>query len=105
MSFFKEAGNALGLDWAKLAMGYQLVNYNGEAVYIEGVKRILSIDDTLVALHVGKKLLHIVGENLEIHDVSGAAIMIKGTITACILPESGGGNEKKGKAKTNDISV
>lgn len=88
MSFFKEVGQTLGIDWAKLALGYQLINYNGEALYIEGVKKIRLISDTEIVLDVGKNSLTVSGEGLTIFDVSGQSVMIKGKIISAGLPNN-----------------
>lgn len=95
MSFFKEAAQMLGLDYIKLATGYQIINYNGEAVYIEGAKRVISITTCLIALDTGKVELAIRGENLCVFDITGASIMIKGKIICVeILNRNLGENEK-----------
>ena len=80
VSFFREIGNLVGLDWAKVALGYCTVNYNGEAVYIEGVKKIVSIADTEVIISVKDKNLKIVGEGLQISNLEEKTIVVRGEV-------------------------
>ncbi|MCL2061798.1 MAG: YabP/YqfC family sporulation protein [Firmicutes bacterium] len=80
MSFYQEIGNILGLDWAHIAGGYSLVNYNGEAVYIEGVKKLLVISDTEIIVDTGKPRIRVSGEGLAIFSLEEKTMVVKGTI-------------------------
>jgi len=80
MSFYREIGNLLGLDWSRIARGYSLVNYNGEAVYIEGIKKIVTVSETEMIVDTPKARVRIVGENLEIFSLEDKTIIVKGKI-------------------------
>jgi len=80
MSFYREIGNLLGLDWARIANGYSLVNYNGEAVYIEGIKKIVTINDSEIIVDTPKARVKVVGEGLEIFSLEEKTIIVKGKI-------------------------
>ncbi|MCL2798649.1 MAG: YabP/YqfC family sporulation protein [Firmicutes bacterium] len=82
MSFFEEIGNLLGLDWARIAVGYSVVNYNGEAVYIEGIKKVVSLSDTETVFDAGKGRVRITGEGLSVFALEEKTAVIKGRITA-----------------------
>lgn len=81
MSFYQEIGNLLGLDWARIAGGYNLVNYNGEAVYLEGIKKIIFISDTEIVIDTAKPRVRIAGEDLAVFSLEEKSIIIKGRIT------------------------
>jgi hypothetical protein len=80
MSFYQEIGNILGLDWARIAGGYSLVNYNGEALYIEGIKKVLLVTDAEIVLDTGKPRVRVTGERLAVHSLEEKTIIIKGRI-------------------------
>ena len=81
MSFFSEVVNAMGLDSVRIASGYQIINYNGEAVYIEGFTQILSIAETEIILKLKKKGKIIVfGEGLSVASLETGSVIIKGEI-------------------------
>jgi len=80
MSFYREIGNLLGLDWARIANGYSFVNYNGEAVYIEGIKKIVTIEDSLIVVDSPKTRIRVEGEDLSIFSLEEKTMIIKGRI-------------------------
>lgn len=81
MSFFKEVSEIFGLEWAKVSLGYSYVNYNGNAVYIEGFKKVLSVEGDCLKFLVGKKeILTVSGSDLAIFLLEKNTIMIKGLI-------------------------
>ena len=80
MSFFEEIGSLLGLDWARIARGYSLVNYNGEAVYLEGIKKIASLSDAEMIFDTGKGRVRITGEGLTVFSLEEKTVIIKGRI-------------------------
>ena len=82
MSFFKEIADVLGLDEAKLALGYHYITYNGAAVYVEGVKRLLRIDGEEMVLQIPKGVLHIAGRDLTVAELNGASILVRGEVAA-----------------------
>ena len=87
MSFYREIGNLLGLDWARIASGYSMVNYNGEAVYLEGIKRVVSVSDLEVIVDTKRARLKVVGEELAIFSLEEKTMIIKGKIVATEVVE------------------
>lgn len=83
MSFFNEIAAALGLDKSSVANGYQIINYNGDAVYAEGFKRVLSIGAEEVVLGLKKGRVTIVGEELSVKELSGNTVIVCGKIVSC----------------------
>jgi len=81
MSFYREIGNVLGLDWARIANGYSFVNYNGEAVYIEGIKKIVNVSDTEIVVDTSKRRVRIFGEALSVFSLEDKTMVVKGKIT------------------------
>ncbi len=82
MSFFGEIASVLGYDEAKLSLGYNYVVYNGEAVYIEGIKKILRIDARVMAFMLRKGVLYVEGKELNAADISGGSVLVRGEIQA-----------------------
>ena len=81
MSFFEEIGNLLGLDWARIACGYSVVNYNGESVYIEGIKKVASLSDTEMVFDTGNGRVRVAGEQLTVFSLEEKTAVVKGRIT------------------------
>lgn len=75
MSFFKEAALALGVN-----VGYSIIDYGGEAIYIEGIARVLSLDETHMRFVCGKKVIGVKGEGLSVAEYGGGCVGIKGRI-------------------------
>lgn len=87
MSFFKEIATSLGLGKSGLANGYQIINYNGEALYAEGFKRILNIDASEVVLGLKTKRITVSGENLSLKELENNTVIICGKIVSCVAEE------------------
>ena len=77
MSFFGEMASALGFDEARLALGYNYIVYNGEAVYIEGVKRILRIDENETAFSVAGGVVYVSGKSINVADLCGGRVTVR----------------------------
>lgn len=88
MSFFNEIGKTIGLDWIKLASGYNVINYNGEALYIEGIKKILKISNTEILVSTAKLIITVAGSELNVYDSNCESIIIKGKIKCVEESES-----------------
>ncbi|MCL2861235.1 MAG: YabP/YqfC family sporulation protein [Firmicutes bacterium] len=80
MSFFSEVAKTMGLDSLRIASGYQVINYNGEAAYVEGFVQVLSIDNNEIVLKLKKGKIVISGENLSVASLETGAIIVKGNI-------------------------
>ncbi len=84
MSFFKEIASALGIDKSSIANGYQIINYNGDALYAEGFKRILSIGASEIVLGLKTKRIIVSGEELSVKELENNSVIICGRIVSCI---------------------
>lgn len=80
MSFFGEIARALGWDEAKSALGYHYINFNGAAVYVEGVKSVLRVDGEEMAFAVPGGILYVGGKDLCVDDLRGADVTVRGEI-------------------------
>ncbi len=87
MSFFKEVAATLGLDASSIANGYQIIDYNGNAVYCEGFKRVLSVGENEVALGLKGKRIVVSGEGLSIKELENNTVIIVGKIRSVITEE------------------
>lgn len=72
----------MGLNEAKLALGFNYINYDGKAVFIEGIKNVLKVDDCELAFQLKKGVLYVFGESLKISDLSGGSVLVEGIIHA-----------------------
>jgi hypothetical protein len=97
MSFFGEFARVLGMDEARLALGYNYVNYNGEAVYLEGIQSVLRIDGEEIAFRLKRGVLYVTGEELTVSDLCGASVLVRGKITAVETGESRNAKAKREK--------
>lgn len=91
MSFIGEVASWLGLSEAALAMGYTAVNYDGKAVYIEGVKKVLKIDPDEMAFGLKNGVLRVSGEHLEASEMTKSTVLVRGEIRSI---STGGGDAK-----------
>ena len=85
MSFYREIGNLLGLDWARIASGYSMVNYNGEAVYLEGIKKIITVSECEVVVDTASARICIAGQELCIFSLEDKTMIIKGKVVSCAV--------------------
>ena len=84
MSMFEEIAKQSGLQFIT---GYTLINFDGKALYAEGIKRIVFLSESSIKLSAGKRMLDISGECLVIEKLETGAAIIKGKINA--VTESG----------------
>ncbi len=59
---------------------YGVVLFGGEAAFIEGVKRIISISQTKVEIAAGKTLIIIEGEEMTVDDIETETAIVRGKI-------------------------
>ncbi len=76
MSFVKEIAQKIG----QKAIGYNIINFNGESVYVEGISRVLSLEENKIELSAGNVLIVIEGEKLEIGELEKGSVIISGDI-------------------------
>ncbi|MCI9031517.1 MAG: hypothetical protein HFK09_03225 [Clostridia bacterium] len=85
MSFFKEVAERLG---GESIGSYTVINYGGEAVYIEGVKRIVSIDSENMRFACGGIKLALDGENLKVSELGGGCVTVTGKVRSVYEEDS-----------------
>ena len=62
------------------ANGYNVINFGGRYCYVEGVGRVVGIDESVVTLKVKGAEITISGENLMIEELDEGTVIIKGRI-------------------------
>ena len=74
MSFFSEVAFELGLT--SPATGYQIVDYNGEAIYIEGIRRILNLTPEAIRFEARRGILECTGQGLILKRIDDASRVV-----------------------------
>ena len=77
MSFFKEIAGKVG---SHALGGYNLINFNGEHVYVEGIDRLLGISPERIEMKIGKRVLAVTGTELEVSELEKGSVTISGRI-------------------------
>ncbi len=77
MSFFDDISYKTVLG---RAVKYSAVLMGGEAAYIEGISRIISVAQDKIEIAAGKTLIEITGENLVIDELERESVIVKGRI-------------------------
>lgn len=85
MSFFKEVADVLNAS-GKCGDGYNIINYGGEAIYIEGIRRILSIDPQNMRFDCKKKIISLTGEDLNVSQMEDGCAVVVGKVI-CVTAE------------------
>ena len=80
MSFFKETATLLGFDEARLSMGYSYINFNGEAVYLEGIAALLRFGDEETAFKLKRGVLFVRGKDLTVSELRQGSALVRGKI-------------------------
>ena len=77
-NFFSEIKNELKLP--NFEGGYNLVNINGKAVYVEGHKGLVSLSNELVRFKVKDKIISVNGRELKLKILSSVTLSVTGKI-------------------------
>lgn len=86
-----------------MALGYNYVNYNGEAVYIEGIKSVLTVSDTDMTFRLPRGVLYVEGVGLTVSDLEGASILVRGQIlSVATIPSEKRKHGKKEKTENGN---
>lgn len=80
MSFFDEIRDIIG--FVPPATGYNIIDYNGEIVYAEGIRCILTFDTAEVRLEARHALITVEGEGLTVKNLDEGSAVIAGSIAA-----------------------
>lgn len=79
MSFFEELKTEVGVTDLQLLSGFSYVNFCGETLYLEGVKRLERISDDCVVVRTKYAVIEVCG-CLKVETVVQGAIVISGRI-------------------------
>ncbi len=79
MSFFDEVKRDVGITDLQMLSGFSYVNFCGETLYIEGVKRLEKISSECILVRTQKAELEICG-SLAIEAIAENTIVITGRI-------------------------
>ncbi|MCL1945387.1 MAG: YabP/YqfC family sporulation protein [Firmicutes bacterium] len=79
MSFLSDVYKLFG-GGGNLVEGFSIVNIDGHALYIDGITRILQINDDCIRLATRKCILEIVGDSLSVTQSINDSIVIIGDI-------------------------
>lgn len=77
-NFFSEIKKDLKLP--SFDGGYNLVNINGKAIYVEGHKGLISLSNEMVRFRVKEKVISILGKNLKLKIMSSITLSVTGEI-------------------------
>ncbi|MDR1138925.1 MAG: YabP/YqfC family sporulation protein [Clostridiales bacterium] len=83
MSFLSDVYKLFG-DGVDVIRGFSIVNFDGQAIYIEGITRILEVNIVNIKLATKHNVIEILGKQLYIQQSNKNSISIKGDITAII---------------------
>lgn len=97
MSFFTEVKDKLGLSDA--SDGYNMINYDGRAVYIEGFRKVLVIEQDLITFDCRKTVVSVSGEDLTVTELDDGSAVIKGRI---FTVDCGAKKSEKKERKSRD---
>lgn len=86
MSFVLEALKAVKRE-IKQPFGYQIINYGGEAVYIEGFSRVTDVGDKKTSFLLRRGRIDVEGEGLTISVLSEGTCLIEGLIRSVCFSE------------------
>lgn len=78
MSFFDDISYKTVLG---RAVKYSAVLMGGEAAYVDGISRIISVSAGKIEIAAGKILLEVSGEDLVIDELERESVIVKGKIT------------------------
>lgn len=82
-NFFSEIKKDLKLP--SFDGGYNLVNINGKAVYVEGHRGLVSLSDEMVRVRVKEKVISISGKNLKLKIMSSVTLSVAGEIQSIAI--------------------
>ncbi len=77
-NFFSEIKKELKLP--SLDSNYQMVNINGNILYVEGHKGLLNLSDELIMFRTKNKIISVSGKDLKLKILSSTTLSIMGEI-------------------------
>ena len=82
MSFFDEILYETG--FTQPASGFNIIDYNGDMLYAEGIKRILTFDASTVKLEARRAVITIEGDGLSVKKLDEGSTVIEGVIRSIL---------------------
>lgn len=82
MSFFDEILYETG--FSSPATGFNIIDYNGDMVYAEGIRRVLTFDRASVKLEAKRAVITIEGDELTVKKLDEGSAIISGNIRAVV---------------------
>jgi len=79
-NFLDEIAKLTGLPLEVLGGGYRIINFDGKAVYIEGIQNILRFNNEEVNLKLKKGAVKLIGQNLILQNIDVNSIVVTGKI-------------------------
>lgn len=80
MSFLNDISKIFGGGIGNIVGGFNIVNMDGKAVYVDGVVKILEISQHCIRLATKHKIVKIQGSDLIVSQSSKDTVIIKGQI-------------------------
>jgi len=77
--FFSEIYKMVGLDKSNITCGYNIIDFNGQCLYIDGIKKILLLTNKKIAVEFSNCIAYIQGE-LNTDRLEDDSLIIKGYI-------------------------
>lgn len=79
MSFISEAAKYIAQE-IREPFEYQIINYAGKAVYLEGFMRATKLTDSQMEFLCKKRILTVAGKNLTVTRITDGTALIEGKI-------------------------
>lgn len=79
MSFFEEVKREVGVTDIQLLSGFSYVNFCGETIYLEGVKRLEKISDDCIVVRTKYAVIEVCG-CLKVESITQNSMVICGRI-------------------------
>lgn len=77
--FINELSSKLGLQ--DVVCAYSTVVFDNFAICVEGVKKVISCAENEIRLKVKNKRIIVTGKSLEIKEIGGGEVLVKGEIS------------------------
>lgn len=77
MSFFDDVKYR---SVAGKALGYSAIIFGGECVFIEGIKRVVTVSGERMEFSLGKKLITVLGEGLTLEELETETAIVRGRV-------------------------
>ncbi len=79
-SFLDDIFAEIGLPFEIIKGGFRLINFCNKAIFIEGIKAILKVEESEIEIKLTKGIVKVSGEKLKIKKLNKDSITIVGII-------------------------